>query len=239
MLNSLYAKFSENWRTQTAFFDTNGNPLDSKTAATYYSQRLRLVADQLVENGVKVVIFLDSAQFPNLLAGGRQCEPEWFRPFISEDCFIPKSTFLEERDKNFGWISQWADGSRKFVWDAIDPTTCNETMCLASHYSDSNHFKDYYARYLFSLFIRRFPNLSVHQKVSKFAVGFMALVFLVAVRILVTRLIAVLTRMRYRSIAQVHEFQGFSQSRCTSCVQEPLYAKLLLRDFQSDRTSVV
>ena len=186
--NALYAKFSENWRTQTAFFDTNGNPLDSKTAATYYSQRLRLVADQLVENGVKVVIFLDSAQFPNLLAGGRQCEPEWFRPFISEDCFIPKSTFLEERDKNFGWISQWADGSRKFVWDAIDPTTCNETMCLASHYSDSNHFKDYYARYLFSLFIRRFPNLSVHQKVSKFAVGFMALVFLVAVRILVTRL---------------------------------------------------
>jgi hypothetical protein len=36
-------------------------------------------------------------------------------------------------------------------------------------------------------------------------------------------LIAVLTRMRYRSIAQVYEFQGFSQSRCTSCVQEPLY----------------
>ena len=35
--------------------------------------------------------------------------------------------------------------------------------------------------------------------------------------------IAVLTRMRYRSIAQVHEFQGFSQSRCTSYVQEPLY----------------
>ena len=29
--------------------------------------------------------------------------------------------------------------------------------------------------------------------------------------------------MRYRSIAQVYEFQGFSQSRCTSCVQEPLY----------------
>ncbi len=36
------------------------------------------------------------------------------------------------------------------------------------------------------------------------------------------QLIAVLTRMRYRSIAQVYEFQGFSQSRCTSCVQEPL-----------------
>jgi hypothetical protein len=35
-------------------------------------------------------------------------------------------------------------------------------------------------------------------------------------------IIAVLTRMRYRSIAQVYEFQGFSQSRCTSCVQEPL-----------------
>jgi len=31
--------------------------------------------------------------------------------------------------------------------------------------------------------------------------------------------------MRYRSIAQVYEFQGFSQSRCTSCVQEPLYQR--------------
>jgi len=33
--------------------------------------------------------------------------------------------------------------------------------------------------------------------------------------------------MRYRSIAQVYEFQGFSQSRCTSCVQEPLYVPLV------------
>jgi type I restriction enzyme S subunit len=34
--------------------------------------------------------------------------------------------------------------------------------------------------------------------------------------------IAVLARIRYRSIAQAYEFQGFSQSRYTSCVQEPL-----------------
>ena len=41
--------------------------------------------------------------------------------------------------------------------------------------------------------------------------------------------IAVLTRMRHRSIAQVYEFQGFSQSRCTSCVQEPLYLKPFIK----------
>jgi peptidoglycan/LPS O-acetylase OafA/YrhL len=159
--NALYFQFSGNWTyPQSTFFDINGNPLDIKTAAIYYSQHLRLVTDQLVKKGVKVVIFLDSAQFPNLrYSGGELCEPQWFRPFISEDCFISKSNFLEGRDKNFGWIFQWADGSRKFVWDALDPTTCNETMCLAAHYRDSNHFKDYYARYLFSLFIRRYPNL--------------------------------------------------------------------------------
>ena len=29
--------------------------------------------------------------------------------------------------------------------------------------------------------------------------------------------------MRYRSVTQTYKLQGFSQSRCTSCVQEPLY----------------
>ena len=34
--------------------------------------------------------------------------------------------------------------------------------------------------------------------------------------------IAVLIRMRYRLVAQVHELRGFSHLGCTSYVQEPL-----------------
>jgi hypothetical protein len=38
--------------------------------------------------------------------------------------------------------------------------------------------------------------------------------------------IAVLIRMRYRSVAQLHKLQCFSRLGCTSCVQEPLYSAL-------------
>ncbi len=58
----------------------------------------------------------------------------------------------------FGWADVWSDGTYKFVWNSMDDETCGaDDKCIATHYSDSNHFKDYYAEFLFKKYLAR-PN---------------------------------------------------------------------------------
>ncbi|MBO3457593.1 acyltransferase [Aetokthonos hydrillicola Thurmond2011] len=152
--NALYAHFSGYWGDQL-YADPNGNSLTYEDASERYFQHLRAFADALVAKGAKVVVYLDSAQFDKLYTDGSNCDPQWFRPFPSKDCFIDSSVYLHRRNKVFSWVSGWADDVNKFAWDAIDSTTCSDGVCRASHYVDGNHFKDYYANYIFSVFIQK------------------------------------------------------------------------------------
>lgn len=161
--NALYARFSGYWSDDEVYTGPNGNSLAIGDAAELYSQRLREFADALVAKGAKVVVYLDSAQFYGLGSGGGICESQWFRPFPSKDCFIDSSVYLDRRNKDFWWVFDWADGVNKFAWDGIDSTTCSDGICRATHYADSNHFKEYYANYIFSLFIQKHSTLLTPQ----------------------------------------------------------------------------
>ena len=154
--NALYARFSGHWGEGEVYKSASGQPLPIRDAARQYSVRLRQLTDRLAELGVKVVIFLDGPQFHAL---SEPCDEQWFRPFPSKDCFINKNEYISRRDSDFGWVNAWANGVNKFAWDAIDETTCRGEQCRAAHFSDSNHFKEYYADFVFAKFISRFPSV--------------------------------------------------------------------------------
>jgi peptidoglycan/LPS O-acetylase OafA/YrhL len=155
--NALYARFSGYWEDGEIYKNMKNEPVPIKDAARQYSVRLRDLADQIAKKGAKVVILLDGAQFVNLTGGGL-CYEQWFRLSLSKDCFIKKTTYLQRRDGDFGWIFKWENDVNKFAWDALDKTTCNHDLCRATHYRDNNHFAEYYADYIFSRFLYRHPN---------------------------------------------------------------------------------
>ncbi len=157
--NALYARFWADWDggIQKYLLPT-GEPLSNADAANRYSSAVKELADKLVSKGAKVVLYLNSAQFSNLKSG-ELCEPQWFRPSwaVVSDCQIEKLTYLRRRDELFGWMSKWSDGNHRLVWDGMDASTCNDDgNCIAEHYSDSNHFKQYYAAIIF----RKFSSLN-------------------------------------------------------------------------------
>lgn len=159
--SALYAHFSSDWpgwQNKLTYFLKNGTSLSVAAAAEVYSSLLKDLAERLIERGAKVVIYLDSAQFPQL-ERDEMCQAQLFYS-VPTVCKIEKSFFLKRRDDLFGWLKKWSDGSSRIVWDGLDVTTCGTSdYCIATHYKDSNHFKDYYASYIFKKFVEEHPFL--------------------------------------------------------------------------------
>lgn len=154
--NALYARFSGLWDGD------RGDPARSGTLEHYakaYSASLRSLAEQLVGKGVRVVIYLDGAQFVDF-RGSEHCAEQWFAPHPPEQCFIAEQEFLYHRDRLFGWVREWARGPYRLAWDGMDDNTCGNGVCRATHYRDSNHFKAYYAAYIFEKFLAQHPELT-------------------------------------------------------------------------------
>jgi len=132
-----------------------------KEALQDYSSRLRRISESLIDRGATVVIYLNAPRFDGLegMSEG-YCFPQWYKPALSPNCMVDTKTFLDRRDRDFGWIKTWADGKRRLVWDGVDATTCGPKVCSASHYKDEAHFQDYYSSYIFQRFLRSHPSLS-------------------------------------------------------------------------------
>lgn len=124
-----------------------------------YSTSLQSLAEKLVTRGIRVVIYLDGPQFVDF-RGSEHCNDQWFVPHLPAECFIGKQDFLDHRDRLFGWVHNWAKGPLRFVWDGVDENTCYDDICRATHYEDSNHFKGYYAAFLFEKFLAQHPEFA-------------------------------------------------------------------------------
>lgn len=158
--NALYARFSGYWGPKEDYTNIEGDDIGIEEAAGIFSAKVQSLAEELVARGAKVVIFIGGAQFSGLQGKkhpGFICTRQWYRPNVSVDCLTNQRVFTAQRDKGFGWTKDWADGKKRFVWDAINNQSCDGEFCFAEHYEDSNHFSDYYADYLFRELVRLHP----------------------------------------------------------------------------------
>jgi len=144
----------------TAYFLPDKAGPAYKEALQDYSSRLRRISESFIDKGATVVIYLNAPRFDGLegMSEG-YCFPQWYKPALSPNCMVDTKTFLDKRDRDFGWIKTWADGKRRLVWDGVDATTCGPKVCSASHYKDEAHFQDYYSSYIVQRFLRLHPRL--------------------------------------------------------------------------------
>lgn len=147
----------------SAYFSKETKPISGtlKSARDSYMERLIRVAETLVEKGATVVIYLNGPRFDGLQGAIEgYCFPQWFKTKPDPNCEFPSSPFLQTRRTDFARIKSWADGSRRLVWDGVDPSTCSQGSCQAAHYKDEAHFRDYYSNYLFEKFVNQHPVLT-------------------------------------------------------------------------------
>lgn len=115
--------------------------------------------------GGKVVLIAPTPEFSITV---QQCTPNWYRPFLSEQCSQKQSKFREIRHDTYDVINKLP--SSILVYEISD-ALCPNTKCqmldsnLKPLYSDSNHLSDYAnSEYIFtdfSSFIKR-KNLLKH-----------------------------------------------------------------------------
>lgn len=125
-----------------------------------YLKKLIALAEALVARGASVVLYINGPRFDGLEGAiDGYCFPQWFKTNLDHHCEIPSQSFTTDRAKDFQSLYRWADGSRRFIFDGVHPSTCTSTLCKATHYKDEAHFRDYYANYLFREFIKHNPTL--------------------------------------------------------------------------------
>lgn len=149
----------------TAYFGKDARAYSGSvdTARQAYLQRLINLAEALISKGATVVIYLNGPRF-NGLEGAIEgyCFPQWFKTKPDPNCRIPSAPFLQARKVDYAQLERWADGSKRLLWSGVDPTTCGQETCDATHYKDEAHFRTYYANYLFQKFLNQHPQLSQH-----------------------------------------------------------------------------
>jgi hypothetical protein len=160
--NALYARFNKNLSDGEQYFTRSGASLNIDDAAMVFSRRFQELADAITSKGAKVVLYIDSVQFPGLKSSGKMCKIEWFRPqwAVSRECFQDLADHLRVINRNFSWRNSWDNGTTKIVWnDYMFGDSCAAGVCNALRYHDSNHFKRDYAAYHFFAFAREHPGL--------------------------------------------------------------------------------
>ena len=160
--NALYSRFDKNWSNGRQYFTRSGASLNIDDAAMVFSRRFQELADAITSKGAKVVLYIDSVQFPGLKSSGNMCKIEWFRPqwAVSRECFQDLGDHLRVINRNFSWRNSWDNGRTKIVWnDYMFGDSCAEGVCNALGYNDSNHFGRDYAAYHFFAFAREHPGL--------------------------------------------------------------------------------
>lgn len=152
----------------TSYFNEISQAKHQDTALKEYSAKLRSMADQLVDRGATVIIYMNAPRFPGLEGMSEGfCFTQWFKPSLSQACVIDAHAFLNKRQQEFGWIQQWADGKQRLAWDGVDSTTCDQDLCRATHYKDEAHFLDYYSSYIFRKFLDLHPGLTSASQPSQ------------------------------------------------------------------------
>jgi peptidoglycan/LPS O-acetylase OafA/YrhL len=156
--NALYARFSGDWSGLENYASPGGTLIPQKEALASYIAKLKVVSEQLKGQGVQVIVFLDSAQFPDLPrdAGRQLCSPQWFR-ILPKACKKNHQEFIEFRRPIEQRLRNLEAKGLITIWDGLDQSTCQDGVCLPTHYRDSNHFTLSYAGYLFERFNREHP----------------------------------------------------------------------------------
>ena len=160
--NALYANFYPEW-SERIFHSRNGKELKIDDAARIYSKRFVDFSKNVINKKGKVVLLVDSVQFPGLALPGELCTSEWFRfeNILSKKCVTSMSSYLDLIEQYFGWRKNWEDGSTKFSFNAYKyAENCVGDECSAGHlYKDNNHYLPTYSGRLFSKFIADNPKL--------------------------------------------------------------------------------
>jgi peptidoglycan/LPS O-acetylase OafA/YrhL len=164
--NALYAAFSGDWVdwVEDSYIDGQGHSISQTQALANYFQQLEQLTQHLTDRGASVVLLLDSAYFFTLLEthDAALCRPQWFRQGfsrISSSCTIPTQQFLANRQAIEDGLKAIAQHDRVYLWDTLDRHTCDDQVCTATHYVDSNHFTSDYAEYLFQTFRQQQPQI--------------------------------------------------------------------------------
>lgn len=153
----------------TAYFRPVGEVHIPENARTLYIHSWQSLTEKLVAKGATVIIYLNAPNFPGLEGVSEGfCFPQWYKPNLSQACRINAKIFQSKRSQDLAWIYRWADGKQKRIWDGIDPSSCDDQFCHATHYKDETHFLDYYAAYIFERFIKqqRHPLILSHARPS-------------------------------------------------------------------------
>jgi peptidoglycan/LPS O-acetylase OafA/YrhL len=160
--NALYGAFSGHWVdwVENWYVDANGNSITQAQALTDYFQRLEQLARSLSDRGAKVILFLDSAHFLEMtqVNDATLCHKQWFN-IVPEGCTIPTQQFRAQRQAIEDGLKAIAQHDRVYLWDTLDRHTCDDQVCTATHYVDSNHFTSDYAEYLFQTFRQQQPQI--------------------------------------------------------------------------------
>jgi len=165
--NALYARFNKHWSNGEKYVTRSGASLNIDDAAKMFSRRFQALAETITSKGAKVVFYIDGVQFPGLKSSGDMCKIEWFRPqfAVAKECLHDLDDYLRIINRNFSWRKNWDNGRTKIVWNAYAyGDSCSGSICNASRYNDSNHFKKDYAAYHFHTFVHNHPDLFAAAK---------------------------------------------------------------------------
>ena len=165
--NQLYAHYTGLWNMHWKrysddinLYSPSGSRLSLSQANQRFESTFKQLSSDLNSRGVKVVLYLDAPQFPRF-EGGQVCSNQWFSPIqIRDECHASKLSHDRAMHAYFGWHKKWRleRPSMRFVFNASRYALCSRDDCTAEHYSDSNHFKDYYADYLWQRFLLDTPS---------------------------------------------------------------------------------
>ena len=160
--NALFPRFYPEWEEQT-YYSRNGREIRINNAAKIYSDKFRDFSDKVAGKQAKVVLLIDSVQFPGLTFPGELCTSQWFRlkNTISKKCVTSLSKHLDLIDRHFYWRKNWENGTTKIVFNAYTyAENCLGDECHAgSFYKDNNHYLPTYSGRMFSKFIADNPKL--------------------------------------------------------------------------------
>ena len=160
--NQLNAHFGGKWQMHwrrysddTNVYSVHNRALNLEQAAQAYKLRMSNLSSELNARGVSILFYLDAPQFP-YFEGGETCSDQPFAPLrFRWECQTSKASQDRRLHHFFAWLENWRlqEPRRRFLFNASDYVTCPGGVCTAVHYVDSNHFKDYYADFVWNKFL--------------------------------------------------------------------------------------
>lgn len=154
--NALSVRFPPGKQLET-YQTTNGNYLDTNSAAQYYVKNIDQLSRKIKSKGAKLVFYKNLPDFPGL-SNGELCRVTWYRPewALLNTCFVSLNIHQSNLDKHFKSLFLLKNNKNSFIWNPIENTlSCKKGICTGSDYSDTNHISKEYASFHLREFFRK------------------------------------------------------------------------------------